>query len=152
MKTTIYITSDHGGFDLKNKLVEYLKSHKHNVVDAGPHVLDPDDDYPDYALKMVKLLREDDMGLGIAICRSAQGMCMALNRNPGIRAALAWNTIEAKRSRNHEDSNALCLSADYVEEKANYKIVDAWLEAEYFGRKEPRHARRLQKLESYFPL
>lgn len=152
MTSTIYITSDHGGFELKNKLVSYLESNQHKVVDVGPKTLDPEDDYPDYALELLKKLRYDDMGVGIAICRSAQGMCMAMNRNPGMRAALGWSEIEAKKSRNHEDSNVLCLSADYITDEENFAIVDSWLKEEYLGQKEPRHARRLQKLESYFPL
>ncbi|HIA91843.1 TPA: RpiB/LacA/LacB family sugar-phosphate isomerase [Candidatus Saccharibacteria bacterium] len=152
MKRTIYLTSDHGGFDLKEKLKNYLVEQGHKVEDVGPQVKDPQDDYPDYALKLVRMLRSDDYGWGIAICRSAQGMCMALNRNPGIRAGLAWSVEEAKKVRQHENSNAVCLSGDFISEANNIKIVEAWLNADYKGPEEPRHARRLDKLESYFPL
>ena len=152
MKKTIYLTSDHGGFDLKEKLKKYLSEQGYDVEDVGPQVKDPQDDYPDYALRLVRKLRADDYGWGIAICRSAQGMCMALNRNPGIRAGLAWSVEEAKKVRQHEDANAVCLSGDFISEKENIAIVEAWLNEAYMGQKEPRHARRLDKLETYFPL
>ena len=150
MYKTLYVTSDHGGFELKQQLVTYAKAHTSlDVVDLGPETLIPDDDYPDYVLELVKHLKQDDFGLGVIACRSAEGVCMAANRNTDIRAAVAWNVEVAKKSREHNDANILCLSGDFVSIEDNQAILNSWLQAEYT--KEPRHARRLQKIESYFP-
>lgn len=150
MNRTIYLTADHGGYDLKNSLLEYLKQQGLNIVDLGPNIRDDNDDYPDYVLELVKHLRQDDLGLGVVACRSAQGVAIAANRNPGLRAAVVWNKEEARLSRQHNNANILCLSGDHVSVEDNKQIVDAWLEAAFSD--EPRHARRLQKIESYFPL
>lgn len=149
MQRTIYITADHGGYALKNALVKHLTSQGNKVVDLGPQVEDPTDDYPDYVLELVKHMRQDDYGLGIIACRSAEGVAMAANRNPDIRAAVAWTTEVAEKSRQHNNANVLCLSGDFVDEQTDKAIADAWLAAEFT--REPRHVRRLQKIESYFP-
>lgn len=146
----IYLASDHGGFDLKQSLKQYLAEKEYEIIDLGPDVVDPNDDYPDYVLSLVRKMRADDYGVGILACRSAQGVAIAANRNPDIRAAVVWNEEEAVKSREHNDANVLCLSGDHVDEEMNKKIVDVWLETDFT--REPRHARRLRKIEQYFPL
>jgi len=150
MKRTIYLTSDHGGYDLKNELVTHLKDQGHEVVDLGPTVLDEGDDYPDFVLELIRHMRQDDFAVGIVACRSAQGVAISANRNPAIRAAIAWNELEAQKSRQHNNTNVLCLSGDHVQLELNKKIADTWLATDFSN--EPRHARRLQKIESYFPV
>src|SRR5687767_6942796 len=107
----VYLTSDHGGFELKGKLKGYLEAAGYEVKDLGPFSLDPDDDYPDFAKKLTDTLQREPDAKGIAACRSAQGMCIAVNRVKGVRGAIAWNEAEASKSREHNDANVLCLSA-----------------------------------------
>jgi ribose 5-phosphate isomerase B len=142
----VYLTSDHGGFELKGKLKEHLVSKGFDVEDIGPHKLDPEDDYPDFAHNLVSNMTANSDSKGIAICRSAQGMGMALNRAPHIRAAVAWNVEEAKKSREHNDANALCLSADHIDDQTNFEIAEAWLNEPFSG--EERHIRRIKKFDS----
>lgn len=141
----IYLTSDHGGFELKGRLKSHLEANGHEVQDLGPHSLDPQDDYPDFAYKLVEALDTDSEAKGIAICRSAQGMCMAVNRHKGIRGAIAWNTDEAKKSRQHNDANVLCMSADFITDEDNFAIADTWVNESFTG--EERHVRRIKKLD-----
>lgn len=139
----IFVAADHGGFELKNKIVEHLGDH--DVVDVGPATLDRDDDYPIKAYDVAtKILAEDD-ARGILICRSGQGMAMAANRVNGIRAAVVWSEPVAKETREANDSNVLSLAADFMTEDEAMKIVDTWLATEFTG--EERYIRRNQELE-----
>src|SRR5580765_3113036 len=114
----IYIGADHNGFEYKNKLSEYLQKAGYEVVDEGGVARDPEDDFPQFASRVVGAMRENggtsDDTRGILVCGSGQGMCMAANRFKGIRAALAWDQEEARAARNDDDSNVLCLSARYL--------------------------------------
>ena len=141
----IYLTSDHGGFELKGKLKGFLEAAGYEVQDLGPFSLDAADDYPDFAKKLTNTLRADAQGMGIAICRSAQGMGMAVNRVKGVRGAIAWNEEEAKKSREHNDANVLCLSADHIDDATNEAIVKTWLETPFSG--DERHVRRIKKID-----
>lgn len=145
----VFLASDHGGFELKGEIAEYLKGKGYDVEDLGPFELDPADDYPDYAYKATTaLLDSTEEARAILLCRSAQGMAIAANRAPGIRAAVVWNEIEAKKSREHNNANVLCLSADNVEPETNIKITDIWLNEPFSD--EPRHQRRLDKIEKLY--
>lgn len=142
----IFLASDHGGFDLKNAVREHLFHTDQEVIDVGPEVLDADDDYPIKAYDVAtKILGEEDETRGILICRSGQGMAMAANRLPGIRAALAWDEMSAHASREDDDANVLCLSGDLMDESLALRIVDMWLRTEFS--KEPRYARRVKELD-----
>lgn len=141
----IYLTSDHGGYDLKAKLKFHLEALGHQVKDLGPHALDPDDDYPDFAKKLTDALAADTDAMGVGVCRSAQGMCMAVNRVRGMRGAIVWNEAEAKKSREHNNANVLCLSAGHIDEATNQSILEAWLNEPFSG--DERHVRRLKKLD-----
>jgi len=142
----IFIAADHGGFELKNQLREHLFHSGHDVVDLGPETLDKEDDYPIKAYDVAtKVLGDDDDARGILICRSGQGMAMAANRLSGIRAAVAWNMAVAKETREANDSNVLCLAADFLDEDLAESVVDTWLETNFSG--EERHIRRIKELE-----
>jgi RpiB/LacA/LacB family sugar-phosphate isomerase len=144
----IYITADHGGFELKNKLREHLQAKGYLVTDLGPEKLDMNDDYPDYAKRLTDAIQADPQAMGIAICRTSEGMCMAINRATSLRAASAWNVEIAKKSREHNDANALCLSADVVDDDTNVAITEAWLSTPFSG--DERHVRRLKKIDALF--
>jgi ribose 5-phosphate isomerase B len=150
----IYIGSDHGGYDLRRKLIAYLAKQGYKVEDEGNAKLDPNDDYPQFAEKVaVKVLSSDDPDAkGILICRGAQGMGMAANRFKGIRASLVWDAHEAKMTRNDNDSNVLCLSArlyDSQDESVVHDVVDTWLKTPFSPA--ARHHRRVRELDNLTP-
>lgn len=129
----IYIASDHQGYKLKQEIKKTYK----DIKDLGPFEYNKDDDYPDYAKKMAKNIKADD--LGILICSTGIGMSMAANKYKNVRAALCCNKESAKQAREHNNANVLCLSKD-----ADLKIVDVFLKSRFTG--EERHIRRLNKL------
>ncbi len=143
----IYIGSDHRGFHLKEDLVKYLHSQNYDVADEGDKELDPNDDFPQFAAKVVsKVLSSDDSDpRGILLCGSGQGMCMAANRYKGIRAALGYSRKSARLSRNDDDSNVLCLPVDDASQSDTEKIVDTWLNTDFAGA--VRFKRRIAEMD-----
>jgi ribose 5-phosphate isomerase B len=141
----IYIGADHGGYKLKEFLKQYLNKQKIAFVDLGAKTLKPGDDYPDFAkLVAAKVKLNPKINSGILICRSGQGVCIVANKFKGVRAALVWNTKEAKMSRTDDMTNVLCLPADYVSKSVAENIVGVWLATNYS--KDKRHIRRIQKI------
>jgi ribose 5-phosphate isomerase B len=144
----LYLGADHNGFERKAQLAEYLQKNGYEVVDEGDMSQQPEDDFPQFASKVVQAMRGDvdpAQARGILICGSGQGMCMAANRYKGVRAALAFDQEEAHASRNDEDSNILCLSARYTDFDQTIGIVHTWLMTPFAGA--PRYKRRLQELD-----
>ncbi len=127
----IYIGSDHQGFHFKEKVFAYLAKHNYEVEDVGDQILDPNDDFPEFAqavsLKIIGSLDKDPRG--ILICGGGQGMAMASNRFKGIRASVVWDAYEAKMTRNDNDSNILCLPARVLQaEDAIWEgILETWI-------------------------
>ncbi|HMS23425.1 MAG TPA: RpiB/LacA/LacB family sugar-phosphate isomerase [Candidatus Saccharibacteria bacterium] len=148
MNKKIFIGADHNGFQLKEKLEQWLKTQNYEVVDAGDERLNPDDDYPEFASKLVTLMlsSEEPEPMGILLCGSGQGMAMAANRFKGIRAALVWNKKTAEMSRHDDDANVLCLSAWELNEEAVIDVTQTWLQTPY-GRA-ARYIRRIKELDS----
>jgi ribose 5-phosphate isomerase B len=143
----IYIGADHNGFEMKSLLLEELTAGGYSVVDEGDKELRPEDDFPQYASRVVMAMKssDDPDPRGILICGSGQGMCMAANRYKGIRASLVWSVDEAHASRNDDDANVLCLPARYMSEGDAVKIVSAWLATPFAGA--PRFKRRIKELD-----
>ena len=141
----IYIASDHGGYKLKEHLKKYLRAEKIEFEDMGPRKLTKNDDYPDYAAPAAKKVSQSPMrDVAILICRSGQGVCIVANKYKNVRAALVWNTVEAKMSRNDDMSNVLCLPSDYISYHMAENIVDVWLNTSYST--DARHLRRVKKI------
>src|SRR5689334_6042163 len=109
----IFLGADHNGFEFKKQLTAYLQKSGYDVVDEGDVQLTPEDDFPQFASRVVQAMRADGDNevRGILLCGSGQGMCMAANRFRGIRACLAFDQEEARAARNDDDANVLCLSA-----------------------------------------
>ena len=143
----IFIGADHNGFEYKDKLKQALELAGHEVVDQGDLTIDPNDDFPQFATKVVEALLSagDPEAKGILICGSGQGMCMAANRFKGIRAALCWNINEARASRNDDDANILCLSSKYLSLDEAGSIMATFLSTPFAGA--PRFQRRIQQLD-----
>lgn len=141
---TIYIGSDHGGYELKKTLVDFLKNHRYSVVDVGPFTYDKDDDYPDYAEKVCKEVLAKS-ARGIIICKHAHGITITANKMKGIYAAACWNETSAKMARNDNNTNVLCLSGVLTKPDEAEKIVDIWLTTPFSP--EERHSRRINKIK-----
>lgn len=127
----IFIGSDHQGFYLKEKVFAYLAKHNYDVEDVGNKILDPNDDFPEFAqaaaLKIIGSTDEDPRA--ILLCGGGQGMAIAANRFRGIRASVIWDAYEAKITRNDNDSNILCLPARILkdDDKIWEGIIETWL-------------------------
>lgn len=143
----IYIGADHNGFAMKAALLAALQKSGYEVVDEGDAELKPDDDFPQFASKVVVALKADGdhNARGILICGSGQGMCMAANRYKGIRASLVWDVHEAHAARNDDDSNVLCLPARSITNEQAIAIAEAWLKTPFAGA--PRFKRRIAELD-----
>ena len=142
----IYLGSDHGGFELKEKIFKHLLLDGDGYQDCGTYNKNSCD-YPDFALKVVEGVKKENYNLGILICGSGIGMSMAANRDPKIRAALCYDEITAKFSREHNNSNILCLGERIIKIEKSLRILDMWLKTPFSN--EHRHNRRIQKFSSF---
>jgi glycine hydroxymethyltransferase len=142
---TVLLGTDHGGFELKQQLATHLQGKGIPFEDIGPHEHDPADDYPDYASILAERIAHGTAECGVLICRTGVGMCINANRYPNVRAAVVDSPERARLSRNHNCSNVLVTSGDYLTSDELNTIVDVWLETPYSD--EDRHERRLQKIE-----
>lgn len=144
----IFLGSDHNGFHLKEKVFAYLSKNGFDAEDVGDQVLDPDDDFPEFAAQAaIKVIgSEDDDPRAILLCGGGQGMAMAANRFSGIRASVVWDEKEAKLTRNDNDSNVLSLPARILEDDDLWeKIVHAWLTTPFAGAE--RYRRRNRQID-----
>ena len=143
---TIFISADHGGFDLKNTLIEYLHEKNIRIEDLGNYQLDPGDDFPDYAKKVAQaVLQNPEEFLGIVICRSGVGVAIATNRSKGIRCGLGFEADQVKHMRENDHVNVLALAADFLDPEAAKKLVDVFIETQ--PKKEQKYLRRIKKLD-----
>jgi len=143
---TVYIGADHRGFRLKEKLKEALRIWEINVVDLGYKDYDVDNDYTDIALKLAEKV-VFERGLGILICGSGVGVCVAANKVDGAIAALCTNEKQARLAKEDDNSNILCLSSELVDEDVNKKIVKTFLESVFSPLE--NHIRRINKIKEY---
>jgi ribose 5-phosphate isomerase B len=143
----IFIGADHNGFEYRTQLTKALQLAGQEVIDEGDEALNPNDDYPQFASRVVTALLEanDPEARGILICASGQGMCIAANRFKGIRASICWNLNEARAARNDDDSNVLCLSSRYLSLEETGSIMATFLATPFAG--DPRFSRRIQQLD-----
>lgn len=141
----LYLAADHGGYELKEHLKSFLTKGGVEYKDMGAHKLDPNDDYPDFAVPAVLEVAKNDGGnRAILICRSGVGEVIVANKFKGIRATLSWSVEHAAKSRSHNNTNVLALPGDYISKKEAEEIVTEWLTAKFS--KEERHVRRLGKI------
>jgi ribose 5-phosphate isomerase B len=143
----VYIGADHNGFQLRRGLIDYLKRAGYDVVDEGDERLDPIDDYPVFAHKVVTdvLSSGDNDARGILICGSGQGMCMAANRFKGIRALLGYDRESVRSARSDDDANVLCLPAKLLQKDVANLLVETFLSTPFAAA--PRFSRRIKELD-----
>ena len=138
------VAADHAGFEMKGELVRWLESKGHQVMDLGAHVMDPDDDYPDFAAAVARSLCSEETERGIVICGSGVGACITANKIRGIRACLCHDTYTARQGVEHDDMNVLCIGSRVIGIELAKAVLQAFLEARFIP--EPRYQRRLDKL------
>lgn len=146
MTRTIYLASDHAGFDLKEALIPYLRERGYAIEDIGPTTLDPQDDYPDYILPMAARVAGDKGSFGVALGGSGQGEAMVANRVKGARAAVYYGGKEEiiRLSREHNDANILSMGARFVSAEEAKGALEVWLATPFSN--DERHIRRIAKL------
>ena len=142
--TKIFAASDHAGFELRGQVVAHLRARGHEVHDLGPDSA-ASTDYPDWAAKVARAVRETPGATGLVVCGSGLGVCIAANKIRGIRAADAWSVESARLARAHNDANVLCIGARLVSEAEAFAIADAWLATPFEG---GRHAGRIAKISA----
>ncbi|MEW5918032.1 MAG: ribose 5-phosphate isomerase B [Gemmatimonadota bacterium] len=141
MAEKIPIAADHAGYDMKQILSEHLKRRGFEVQDLGTNS-HASTDYPDYAHPVAQEVSSGEVRRGVLLCGSGQGMAMAANRYPHVRAALAWNPEVAALSRAHNDANVLVIPSRCVSDDEARAMLDAWLDTPFeHGRHEPRVAK-----------
>jgi ribose 5-phosphate isomerase B len=142
----IPIASDHAGYAAKCVVLQILKDLRVDVDDLGTHSEDSVD-YPEYAVQVARKINQGDAEFGILICGSGQGVCMTANKFSGVRAALVQDAQTATLTRQHNNSNILCLPGRSLESEPEIlkNILQSWLETSFEG---GRHERRVQKISS----
>lgn len=138
----IVIGADHGGYDLKSKIMKYLRSKGHEVKDMGCHTSESCD-YPRYGFLVAEAVGKKKFPRGILICKSGIGMSIVANKVRGVRAALVYNIDDARSSREHNDANVIVFSSKMMNIYKAKKILDVWLSTRRLG---GRHLRRIKQI------
>lgn len=142
----LFIASDHGGFQLKKRIVRFVENElDRKITDMGPAESNEADDYPEYAIPLAKEVVKKG-GRGILICKNGIGVCIAANKINGVRAGIGYNTMAAETMMTDDNTNILCLAGKGVSEDLALVIVKRWLETE-FSHSE-RHVRRLEQVSA----
>ena len=142
MLNKIFLSSDHAGFELKEKVKSFLIDNNFEYEDLGCSSLEPVD-YPDYAKLLCKKIKHKSNYKGILFCGTGIGISMAANRFPHIRAALCTSVEMASKSRKHNDANVLALGGRILEDKLALEIVKEFLQTEFEA---GRHSLRVNKI------
>lgn len=152
---TIYVGSDHAGFEMKEKMKPFLESLGYTVVDLGNTKYDSKDDYPDFGIPVAKKVVKSK-AKGILFCGSAEGICIAANKVKGARAVAVQDTTTAKLSRSHNDANILCLAGGKTKSKIKglgislqkaKTLSKIWLNTKFS--QQTRHKRRIKKIARF---
>jgi len=138
----VCISSDHAGFALKEKIKDFLINKSISVIDLGP-LSEVSVDYPDYAKKVAKRLILGKSDVGILVCGSGTGMAISANKFKGIRAAQCYNKSSTILSRQHNNSNIICLGSRMLKYEEAVKYVTYFLNTKFEG---GRHQKRINKI------
>lgn len=145
----IYIGSDHAGFEMKKNLMAFLVEQNFEVYDCGPKQYDHDDDYPDYVSIVAASVSKDRESMGIVLGWSGTGEDIVANRFSNVRCALFYggNKHILTLARQHNDCNMLSLASHFITTQESHEAALLWLKTPFSG--EPRHMRRIKKIEQY---
>ena len=144
---SIAMGCDHRGFGLKELITAFLKNEGYSYQDFGCYSTEPVD-YPDIAQKVGEAVASGSLDQGILICSTGIGMCMAANKIKGVRAALCHNAFAARRARQHNDANVLCLAGEDVDTSVALEIVRTFLTTDFEGGRHTRRVSKIRALES----
>ena len=139
----IAICSDHAGFELKQKIIGYLKAKNVDGIEDFGTFSTESCDYPDYAHPMAEAVESGVFDFGISICGSGNGINMTVNKHQGIRAALCWRPEAAALARQHNNANVISLPARFVSEKEAIIMLDIFFSTDFEG---GRHQKRIDKI------
>jgi len=142
----VAIGADHGGYPLKATVLDVIRAAGHEAIDVGAYELDPQDDYPDFAIRVGRAVQAGEAERGIILCGSGVGAAVAANKLRGVRAGLCHDTYSAHQSVEHDHVNVLALGARVIGSALAVEIVQAFLGAGFTG--EERHVRRLSKVQA----
>ncbi|WP_375002324.1 ribose-5-phosphate isomerase [Aeromicrobium sp. CTD01-1L150] len=143
----VHLGTDHAGFELKNRLVEWLEANGHEPVDHGAHEYDALDDYPPFCIAAARATVDEPGSLAVVIGGSGNGEQIAANKVQGARAALAWSIETARLAREHNDAQVVSVGSRMHSEQEAIAIVEAFLTTPFSG--QDRHQRRLDLLAAY---
>ena len=140
----IAIGCDHGGLNIKNAVIEYLKENGLEYTDVGTYT-EESVDYPVYAKKVCREIQSGRCDSGILCCGTGIGMSIAANKFKGIRAAVLSDEFSAEMTRRHNNANILCMGGRVITPEKAVKLADIFLNTPYEG---GRHARRVAMIEN----
>ncbi len=140
----IAVGSDHGGFELKTHIIKHLEEKGLEYKDFGCYD-ENSVDYPDIAEKVCRAINNKECENGILICGTGIGISMAANKIDGIRAAHCHDVYSAEMTKRHNNANVICMGGRVIGRELAFRIIDAWLEAEFEG---GRHADRIAKIHN----
>ena len=138
----ICIASDHAGFDLKEKIKDFLINKYVSIIDLGP-IRKKSVDYPDYARKLAYRIKGKKSDVGILVCGSGTGMAISANKIKNIRAAVCYNRKSTRLSRQHNNANIMGLGARLTKKSLSLKLVELFLKTKFEG---GRHLKRVKKI------
>ena len=141
----VAVGADHGGFELKAKLVALLQAAGYEVADLGTHSPQPCD-YPMIGYKVAAAVAGGKFDRGVLLCKSGIGIAIAANKVPGVRAGVCHDAFDAKRSRAHNDANVLVLGAEKLSAAQAKRILQTWLATPFESG--GRHERRVKQITS----
>ena len=141
----VAVANDHRGKKAKEQVLALIKQLGHEGVDCGITDSVPVD-YPDLAFQAANAVANGEVDRAILICGTGIGMSIAANKVKRVRAAVCWDELNARVSRQHNDANVLCLSGDLLGEVTLRKIVEVWLSTDFAG---GRHNRRVDKIKDF---
>lgn len=145
----IAIGSDHGGFEIKEKIKEHLSAWGYEYVDFGCHSLESVD-YPDVAFLVGECVATNDQYVGIMIDGAGIGSGMVINKIPGARCAVCWDISSVKNSKEHNNANVLSFGGQMIGTGLAVQMVKTWLETEFEGGRHDRRVTKIMEIESRF--
>ena len=140
----IYLGADHGGFELKEQIKEWLISKGFEVNDMGAHTFDPLDDYPVFAAAVSNKVVDDVGSIGVLLCRSGGGMTITANKIGGIRAVELFDEKSAKHAREHNHANVITIGADWQDLSSAKRIITKFFNTS--PSQDERHLRRIKQI------
>ncbi|WP_363320266.1 RpiB/LacA/LacB family sugar-phosphate isomerase [Plebeiibacterium marinum] len=143
MEMVIGLASDHAGYEMKNRIIEYLNQKSIVTKDFG--TVSPEScDYADYAHQLANAIENKELKVGLAFCGSGNGINISLNRHKDVRSAYCWKPEIAELARQHNDANVCTVPARFLNEDEVIEIIEVFLATGFEG---GRHQKRIEKIE-----